>query len=790
MPATRASKTKITGHFAAKRNTRSTKRLVTEVAPKKSQNEVQQPSKRAKTPFAPTNQKAPPVHPKTPTIPNYSMFSEGNSVDPSLYSPASSRARTISETSDLDSVVSQQSGVSTKENNFQHVVKTPKMVAKVGGSKTPMGMKNSNPINLTPVTPLKTPSRVSKLGVSTPLKRGREEACKELAYDFSKSPTCAKVGVSALSPLLKRSKCSPRKSESESKPEVPELPQPVLSKTVEIEKVIHADTPIQVKSSKPETLQQRIARIRANAAEKASAKKAATPTVLSSITESTDSPTCSTPKPKTAASSKLAEIKARMAERKNETSNSKSQQSAAFQKVGAMLQKISPKLRISSESRRYMRDSYKDINVDDKVRKLGLPVEYKKSVKQFKNIELSLAQVHNRKQTAIVGRVLRDAMLMNQESTLTGATLKACNGIKEDSWKFDWKRGLRSEGSTNELESSRIKSDNFQMTMKPINLETPTSSEKLAPQTPKTQKPLTNTPKSTPKSPILAAFKHVRMEVQHTQTRLSDFTRRLLVAVYEKHRKFRAAKRNVTEEQEEKEYPLNKLQQWDPEFALNTDVPKISDFGVGVELPQKPGTSGGATPGTPCNSRGLLQKFLKTPARGLKEEFSADLGTPASESTPVTAKPSGLEASPGYKNLPASLLRKYESRRLANISKAVVKTEQKESAELADLKSLYEVARGIKSFYTSNKTTSGLIGQIASNIARTSKSLISDQDAEDKINRLVALDTVKCDKLLEIFKYDGGKEIYVKLGAKVKLADFKVAIDLSVERKERELKLV
>jgi len=49
---------------------------------------------------------------------------------------------------------------------------------------------------------------------------------------------------------------------------------------------------------------------------------------------------------------------------------------------------------------------------------------------------------------------------------------------------------------------------------------------------------------------------------------------------------------------------------------------------------------------------------------------------------------------------------------------------------------------------------------------------------------------VKCDKLLEIFKYDGGKEIYVKLGAKVKLADFKVAIDLSVERKERELKLV
>ena len=76
-------------------------------------------------------------------------------------------SRTISETSDLDSVVSQQSGVSTKENNFQQVVKTPKMGGRVGGGKTPMGVRNSNPINLTPVTPLKTPSRVSKLGVST-----------------------------------------------------------------------------------------------------------------------------------------------------------------------------------------------------------------------------------------------------------------------------------------------------------------------------------------------------------------------------------------------------------------------------------------------------------------------------------------------------------------------------------------------------------------------------------------------------------------------------------------------
>lgn len=435
-----------------------------------------------------------------------------------------------------------------------------------------------------------------------------------------------------------------------------------------------------------------------------------------------------------------------------------------------------------------MRDSYKDINVDDKVRKLGLPVEYKKAAKQFKNIELSLAQVHNRKQTAIVGRVLRDAMLMNQESNLTGDTLKICSGIKEDSWKFDWKRGLRSEGSTNELETSRIKSDNFQMTMKPVNLEPLT--EKLTPtsntQTPNAQKPLKTATPSTPKSPILAAFKHVRMEVQHTQTRLSDFTRRLLVAVYEKHRKFRATKRNVTEEQEEKEYPLDMLQKWDPEFALNTAVPKISEFGV--DLPQKPGSSG--TPGTPCNSRGLLQKMLKTPGRGLNSGLAADSGAPETESTPISAKPSGLEASPGYKNLPASLLRKYESRRLANISKTVEKTQQKESAELADLKSLYEVARGIKSFYSSNKVTSGLIGKIASNIARTSKALISEKDAEDKINRLVELDTVKGDKLLEIFKYDGGKEVYVKLGAKVKLADFKVAIDLSVERKERELKMV
>ena len=67
--------------------------------------------------------------------------------------------------------------------------------------------------------------------------------------------------------------------------------------------------------------------------------------------------------------------------------------------------------------------------------------------------------------------------------------------------------------------------------------------------------------------------------------------------------------------------------------------------------------------------------------------------------------------------------------------------------------------------------------------------MISDKDAEDKIRRLVDLETVKNDKLLELIKLEGGKQTYVRLGVNVKLQDFKVAVDLAVERKERELKI-
>merc|ERR1712173_88813 len=210
-------------------------------------------------------------------------------------------------------------------------------------------------------------------------------------------------------------------------------------------------------------------------------------------------------------------------------------------------------------------------------------------------------------------------------------------------------------------------------------------------------------------------------------------------------------------------YPLDRLQKWDPEFSLNSGVPKLNEFSV--DLPLKPGSSG--TPGTPCNSRGLLQKMLKTPASS-KPEYS-DLGTPKGKSTPV----SSLLNSPAHKGMPASLLKKYEERRRKNMEKEVEKSQQKESAELSDLKSLYDVARAIKSYYAINKVTSGLITSIASNITKTSKSLISDKDAEDKIRRLVDLETVKNDKLLELIKLEGGKQTYVRLGVNVKLQDFK-----------------
>ena len=66
---------------------------------------------------------------------------------------------------------------------------------------------------------------------------------------------------------------------------------------------------------------------------------------------------------------------------------------------------------------------------------------------------------------------------------------------------------------------------------------------------------------------------------------------------------------------------------------------------------------------------------------------------------------------------------------------------------------------------------------------------MSEKVAEQKIHRLAELETVKTDGLLEVIKLEGGKQVYVRLGVGVKLNDFKVAVDLAVERKERELNM-
>ena len=73
----------------------------------------------------------------------------------------------------------------------------------------------------------------------------------------------------------------------------------------------------------------------------------------------------------------------------------------------------------------------------------------------------------------------RDATQMHRDHTLTTKTLEYCDGIKDDAWEFKWSKGLRMEESTNELETTRIKSQNFQLTMKPVNLEEKGSSSPI-----------------------------------------------------------------------------------------------------------------------------------------------------------------------------------------------------------------------------------------------------------------------------------------------------------------------
>jgi len=665
--------------------------------------------------------------------------------------PCSQRVRTTSEGSTC-SVATNMSSTSTKENRPPTEFVTPNK-RNISAISRP-----TSTATLTPRTPL-----------NASIKRRRRSEDEERSYDFSKSPKTAAEGLKALSPLLKRNKCStsPRnKVTSESlAPSVEASTPDFVEKSTPIDV---AETPVE--APKKLTLQQRIAAIKAKKlasvkrVEAKAAEASAAPTTPAAEGVAKD---MATPKP---VNSKIAAIKAKMAAKKLETQLAKEKNEKAKDKVAQVLKKISPILKISEKSRAYIRSSYKELNVDEKLRTLELPKLYKVARTQFKHIDQSVQVLHNRKQNIIAQRVLRNATTVYREHNFTLDGLKTVAGIKDDAYAFSWKKGLRTEDDINELESARIKSDNFQLTMKPVNL---VKTDGLG---------SSNEP---PKTPGLG--RHEQMTVGHVQERLKDFSRRLLVSVYEKHRAFRAQAKGISEAQEEQEFPLSKLRFWHPGFSLQSCARDLKEFMV--EFPPKP-VAGQIlnNPATPVSGRKLLQSMASSNRRAAASSFVEQTPPPDSAVRPVVSRPDYLD-SPEYKSLPKSLQVKYEERMRKAAEKSMLKERQNREGQLDEIKSLYEIARGLKSYYTVTQTLSGSIHTIATQISKTSNTMITAKASVAKIKQLSELKAVKDENLFEIVSMGGGTQMYVKMKPTTKLQQLQDAIDLALERKTRELGL-
>jgi len=550
----------------------------------------------------------------------------------------------------------------------------------------------------------------------TPCKKRRrspsgdtDDTESEQPYDFSKSPTSGKEAMKSWPGPVKRAKLSisPRKK--------PETPNAVPTEQLA--------TPVPVVVSKALSVKERLAAIKA----KRDAGKL-------------------TPKPKQPieAKSRLQQLKQNL--QKHKAANEKISTPSTSRVMKEVQKETEHKKRINDSVREYIKSAYPQIPVDEKIRQLKLPAVYGLLKKKFKSIDQVVVTMHNSGKTVLVGSALRDASKQLRTNNCTEGTLRRINGLMEDAYEYSWKKGLRLDSGVNASESTRIKTENYQLTMKP-----------LQPEHQKT------------KSQFKIKFSEI-------QSRLTDFGRRLLVLTYFKHRNFLMKKhpeKYPSIEELEKTHSLDKLTRWHPEFDLSKEVGSLVE--LEKDLPKKPGCSSTDGPGTP-SGRQFLEHFTKTPT------------TSFGLTPPGTPKKSGSKSpepewksSPEYRRLPATLKKKYEERMIRDQQKAMIAIQRRAAGKVADLSTLKDVATGLKSIFNLEKKSSASLTELVKKLNRSGK-LTTEQDTLSKIRALCNLEGVKDGKILEILSEYGEEYLVIKPGATV--GELHACVDLKIQREQ------
>lgn len=636
--------------------------------------------------------------------------------------------------------------------------------------------------------------------------------------------------MKSVNELPKRNKISTtpkavaKKAEAVKQPEKEVAPEPVTPTPASVQ--TKPETPPQKLSMK-----ERIARIKAKKAEmdqqKAQAQETAKPVPVS--------------QPKTAAkpeisASRKQSMAMRIAAIKNSVAASKLARDKTKEKRNELISELN---QLAQQPVQACTPEFLN-EINSKVLKsLSLPITYQKLKKHFKCLDEVMLQLHNRKENITVDRIERDVTRYNKEDNFGKDEIRQIHYVNSENFVLKWKRGLRLE--TSELESSKIRTDAYQLTIKPklqdfkakkagVNQASASVSG-----TDSGLGSMTNSSESSAPPPEKS---WIRMTVKHLQTRLSDFTKRLLTYTHTAHNKFLKTTFGLDDEEVAEKYSLSKIKNWHPDFNLEaytavdfdadsnikTRVDEIKSGKIlmipKADFPLNPccdslySTPNHSREQTPMSARKLLNQFVEKEKMKLEEEADSgcdstpvksrdatstgNLMTPKKEdfqaqtsaastqnSTPIKNDESEIQLDEKYKNMPKSLRDKYLKRLQKEKNDQIFKNKLDNVKNLQEMKSLYDIARGLKSYFTIQKACSGPLTEIVNKMVKNTANSLNYNDIVGRIEKLVGLKPIQEVGSLQIEKAADGVK-YVKIKPNTTLISFNNAIKLSIERIERE----
>jgi len=394
-----------------------------------------------------------------------------------------------------------------------------------------------------------------------------------------------------------------------------------------------------------------------------------------------------------------------------------------------------------------------------------IPDSLKNSIfAHFKGMDKIVNILHNRRDTIVLDRILRDVSSNAKITTFDKTSFQRILGLQNNLYNLAWRKGLLIENK--DTDNDRFKSEQHQLTVTP-NLDEESE----------------NKENQTPSTPVQA---FIRMTTKHMMSRTKEFVERLFCFVYWKHKehlkkvqKFGVnglevnVEREISDDQAEKEVEqtlkTKPLARWDLAF----DISKLYRDMMVKQLPPKPGSSC-QTPSKTASPLAIMRSKIQ--ARG---EFATTPTTsPQSVSNLTPEKMAELE------KLPASLRKKYMARMMKEQAKKMFRDDDKIAEEINNLKSLKEFSRTIKTYLTTKKCNSVNAQTLAIDIAKSTLGgdKVPLHKVKEKLKLLAGISSLVETNLLKLSTTNNIE--YLQMHPNLTLKSIHEHIDMAIQKKQ------